>query len=140
MKSIIKHALLAILICLSNSNISSANDESVIKIAMLHLELKYADLEHNAALIESGIELAAQKGADWIMTPELSLTGYRFDLKIGTDWIKLGPDEYVKRVQLLAKKHNVTIFLSHLERVDLVSKSADLEESEIFNTLFVIDP
>jgi len=100
MKSIIKHALLALLICLSNSNISSANDESVIKIAMLHLELKYADLEHNAALIESGIELAAQKGADWIMTPELSLTGYRFDLKIGTDWISSGPDKYVKRVQL----------------------------------------
>ena len=140
MKSIIKHALLALLICLSNSNISSANDESVIKIAMLHLELQYADLEYNAALIESGIELAAQKGADWIMTPELSLTGYRFDLKIGTDWISSGPDKYVKRVQLLAKKYNVSIFLSHLERVEIASKPEDLEESEIFNTLFVIDP
>ena len=114
---------------------SNTKAEGSIKIAMLHLALNYADLKHNAALIESGIKLAARHRADWVMTPELSLTGYRFDLKIGIDWISNGPDYYVKQVQSLAKKHQVTVFLSHLERV--ASNSA--QESDIFNTLFVID-
>lgn len=135
----IKQSLFALLFCFA-CKCSVADEESSINIAMLHLELKYADLEHNAALIESGIKLAAKKGADWVMTPELSHTGYRFDLKIGTDWIGIGPDKYVEHVQSLAQKHKVTVFLSHLERVEFES---ELEEKtkgyKIFNTLFVID-
>ncbi len=115
---------------------SMANDKpQVIRIAMLHLQLEYANLEHNAALIETGIDLAAEQGADWIMTPELSHTGYRFDLKIGTDWISKGPDQYVKRVQVQAARLKVNIFLSHLERTN----SPDQGQGELFNTLFVID-
>ena len=134
----IKGALLALFICMTSSHAMAINsDEPIINVAMLHLELKYADLEHNAELIESGIELAALKGADWIMTPELSHTGYRFDLKIGTDWISIGPDKYVKHIQALAKKHKVTVFLSHLEKEQ--SKSNKAYPYRIFNTLFVIN-
>jgi len=55
-----------------------------LRIAMLHLALEYADLEHNASLVKRGIELAAAHEADWVMTPELTFTGYRFDLQLGT--------------------------------------------------------
>lgn len=121
----------------STKSFANDDNDAYVNIAMLHLELKYADLEHNAALIEAGINLAAQHGADWVMTPELSHTGYRFDLKIGTDWIDVGPDKYVKRVQSLAKKNQVTVFLSHLEKARVKSKKTNAYE--IFNTLFVID-
>ena len=136
--------LLLSLTCSFNYALADTDEPSSIRIAMLHLELEYADLEHNAALIESGIELAAEHGADWVMTPELSYTGYRFDLKIGTDWIPFGPDAYVKRVQSLAKKHKITVFLSHLERLERVKRlesetTEKKNESDIFNTLFVIN-
>ena len=144
----IKLTIIVVLVCLTSScsttsslnqelaNNVVVNDESHINIAMLHLELKYADLEHNAALIESGIKLAAEQGADWVMTPELSHTGYRFDLKIGTDWINVGPDKYVKSIQSLAKKHKITVFLSHIEKTNKHDKT---NTYKIFNTLFVIN-
>ncbi|HAG71520.1 MAG TPA: carbon-nitrogen hydrolase family protein [Gammaproteobacteria bacterium] len=109
-------------------------DDGKLTIAMLHLELRYADLEHNAALVHKGIKLASKHNADWVMTPELSHTGYRFDLKLGTQWIPNGPDKYVGEVQALAKKHQLVVFLSHLERID-----DSLGKRELFNTLFVID-
>ncbi len=119
---------------------AQANEENTppsksLRIAMLHIELKYAELEHNAKLIERGIELAAKHNVDWVMTPELAFTGYRFDLKLGTQWIETGPDRYVQLVQQLAKQHRLTIFLSHLEGV----KEENEETLSYFNTLFVID-
>ncbi|MBL4674185.1 MAG: carbon-nitrogen hydrolase family protein, partial [Arenicella sp.] len=134
-----------------NPNHSTAlenNNRPLIKIAMLHLELRYADLEHNALLLEQGIKQAAAQGAEWIMTPELALTGYRFDLQIGTEWITVGPDQYVQRIQQLADELKVVIFLSHLERAGNQSNSngnaqsnhaVDTASSSIYNTLFVID-
>lgn len=127
-----------VLVTLAAYSSTAASEPDNLKIAMLHLELKYADLDHNAQLIEAGIELAAKQGADWVMTPELALTGYRFDLKIGTDWIPLGPDQYVQRMQRLAKKHEITVFLSHLERVNAELEN-NSEKTALFNTLFVID-
>jgi len=123
---------------LASAKEHDAKAAKTIKIAMLHLELKYADLDHNAQLIERGIELAAEQQADWLITPELALTGYRFDLKIGTDWITHGPDQYVQRIQDLAKEHELVVFLSHLEGVSSSSKG-NSEQNKVFNTLFVID-
>ena len=132
----LKHMLFLGMVIVTSS-CATTFEQKNIKIAMLHLELKYADLEHNAQLIEDGIELAAKHGADWVMTPELALTGYRFDLKIGTDWIEDGPDQYVERIQHLADQHGIIIFLSHLERVN--SSSNNINNTRLFNTLFVID-
>jgi len=132
------HSLLAIVLLLYLCSVSmivrASGDDGKLTIAMLHLGLKYADLEHNAALVQTGIELASKHNADWVMTPELSHTGYRFDLKIGTQWIPNGPDKYVGEVQALAKKHQLVVFLSHLERID-----DQFGARELFNTLFVID-
>lgn len=128
--------LIALILCVCSVSkiVSARSNDGKLSIAMLHLELRYADLEHNAALIKRGIELASKHNADWVMTPELSHTGYRFDLKIGTEWISIGPDKYVREVQALAKEHKLVVFLSHLERID-----NSLGKSEFFNTLFVID-
>lgn len=114
--------------------------DATLRIAMLHLDLKYADIEHNRRLIESGIVQAAAHNADWVLTPELALTGYRFDLKLGTDWIEEGPNDSVKRIQTLARKHGVNVFLSHLEGLKDKIKQSDSDKSTLkfYNTLFVI--
>ncbi|MFT6093675.1 MAG: putative amidohydrolase [Pseudohongiellaceae bacterium] len=121
-------------LCGASMLVQASGGDGKLTIAMLHLELRYADLEHNAALVQKGIELASKHNAHWVMTPELSLTGYRFDLKLGTKWIPNGPDKYVGEVQALAKKHQLVVFLSHLEGID-----DQLGKRALFNTLFVID-
>ena len=112
----------------------SAETSTTITIAMLHLELEYAQPESNLQLVERGVRLAAANGADWITTPELTFTGYRFDLRLGTDWIPFGPDRLVKKVAELAAELHVTLFLSHLEKVQTADGG-----SKTYNTLFVID-
>ncbi|MEO0438317.1 MAG: carbon-nitrogen hydrolase family protein [Pseudomonadota bacterium] len=101
---------------------------------MLHLRVEYAEQESNMKLVERGVRLAAENGADWITTPELTFTGYRFDLRIGTDWIPFGPDRHVQKAAELAAELKVTLFLSHLEKV-----RTDSGESKTYNTLFVVD-
>ncbi|MEM7360072.1 MAG: carbon-nitrogen hydrolase family protein [Pseudomonadota bacterium] len=124
-----------VVLVLFSFSANAAREPGSLKIAMLHLELRYADLEHNAALVKAGIELAAEHGADWVITPELTFTGYRFDLAIGTEWIGTGPDQFVQSVQASADEHNLVVFLSHIEGV---SNGSD-GPSKRFNTLFVID-
>lgn len=132
---LLSRSLLAfIFLCCVSAIVEASSNKGSLTIAMLHLELRYADLEYNSALIKNAIELAAENNADWVMTPELSHTGYRFDLKIGTDWITQGPDKYVREVQALAEKYQITVFLSHLERVE-----DGPERHDLFNTIFVID-
>jgi len=111
-----------------------AKERQAIKIAMLHLALKYADLEHNSALIKSGIELAATQGANWVMTPELSHTGYRFDLKIGTDWISDGPDQYVQDVCVLVVQTQVSCLTRFSLLIVQAKSSAVIERSIPFQS------
>ncbi len=105
---------------------------STLKIAMLHLEPQLGELDRNSDLFETAMTAAANAGAAWIMTPELGLTGYRFDLKIGTDWIKPGPDRWVQRLSAVASRLGVTLFLGHLE--------LDASGGKRYNTVFVIGP
>lgn len=113
-------------------------DPQPLKIALLHLNPKLGELDSNLALVEAGIHQAAKLGAQWIVTPELSLTGYRFDKAIGIDWIADGPDQRVRQLQQLADRLDITLFLSHLEKSG--SGSQDPQQADSYNTLFVIDP
>lgn len=115
---------------IAHGDTATAKKDS-IHIALLHLSLSFADLDSNYQLIEQATRRAAAEGAQWVVTPELALTGYRFDLALGTDWISTGPDEYVQRAQALADELNISLFLSHLERSPVDKKA--------YNTLFVID-
>ncbi|MEO0367716.1 MAG: carbon-nitrogen hydrolase family protein [Pseudomonadota bacterium] len=140
---VVIYALTLVLLSASAHSLTDQTDEAAppssanLKIALLHLELKYADLESNTSLMERGIALAARHGADWVLTPELALTGYRFDLELGTEWIPFGPDQYVERIQEVAKSNDVVVFLGHLEKVESTI-TPDAGDS-LFNTVFVIN-
>ena len=110
---------------------NSENKKPTIKLALLHLELKYADIDANYRLLKHAIRTAAKNDAKWIVTPELVLTGYRFDKKIGTDWIETGTDKWVQGLQDLTAELKINLFLSHLEKTP--------DDWKTYNTLFVIN-
>jgi 5-aminopentanamidase len=101
-----------------------------LRIALLHLAPRPADLAYNQRLVEQGIAVAAQAGANWIITPELATTGYTFAEIIGTDWIAIQPDAWLKRICETARRHGVAIFIGHVER--------DQDRNTLHNSVFTI--
>jgi Carbon-nitrogen hydrolase len=81
-------------------------------------------------LIESGTRLAADLGADWVLSGELVVCGYRFPPLLGTDWIYEQPDLWLQRLCDLSAELDVVSFVSHPER--------DWASGRLFNSLFVI--
>jgi predicted amidohydrolase len=101
-----------------------------LKVALLHLAPECGALDSNRALIESGTRLAAEFGADWVVSGELVVPGYRFEGLIGTDWINEQPDIWMRRLAQLSANLGVVNFISHPER--------DAMTGQLFNSLFVI--
>src|SRR6186713_3320175 len=103
---------------------------TVLRIALLHIAPRAGDLEHNFKLVERGVIAAAMAGAEWIVTPELCLSGYEFRPSLGTDWIDTAPDRYAEPFVHLSRRLGVTLFLSHAER--------DPDTHKLHNTTMVI--
>jgi predicted amidohydrolase len=101
-----------------------------LRIALLHLAPIPADLAHNRRLVEAAVTTAAGLGADWIITPELCISGYTFADQIGTDWILTQPDAWTKGFCELVKRLRVTAFLSLPER--------DHRTGKLHNSVFVV--
>ena len=101
-----------------------------LQIGLLHLAPTLGALEANRALIESGTRAAAGLGADWIVSGELVVPGYRFAPLLGTKWIGEQPDVWMRRLGELGAELGVVTFLSHPER--------DIASGRLFNSLFVI--
>jgi omega-amidase len=100
-----------------------------LKIGLLHLAPTLGAVDANRALIESGTSVAAGLGADWILSGELVVCGYRFAPVLGTGWIGEQPDLWMRRLCHLNAELGVVSFVSHPER------SAS---GQLFNSLFVI--
>ena len=103
-----------------------------LRVAMLHLAPELADVAHNRGLAEKGLARAAALGAQWVITPELFITGYKFAEMIGTDWILPQPDEWMQTFCGRVRELGLTVFLSHPER--------DPDGDLMYNTVFVIGP
>jgi hypothetical protein len=107
----------------------SSGDRS-LTVAFLHLAPELGALDRNRSLIEYGARLAADSGADWVLSGELVVPGYRFEPLIGTNWIAEQPDSWIRRLARLSSHSGVASFVSHPERETLTGK--------LFNSLFVI--
>ena len=105
---------------------------NLLRVGMLHLAPQLGCVEYNRSLVESGMDLAAEQGADWVLTPELCVPGYTFTPHIGTDWILAQPDEWMAGLMKKARSKGVTVFLSHPER--------DPQTGLLYNSVFVIGP
>jgi 5-aminopentanamidase len=87
-----------------------------IKISLLHLALKPGALAENYGLLERGIRTASALQADWVVAPELSISGYEFNDTIGTEWIAAHPDSWTLGICKLASILKLTILFGHAER------------------------
>ncbi|SLM49720.1 conserved protein of unknown function [Nitrospira japonica] len=100
------------------------------KIALLHLLLVPGDIERNRSVTVEAVKLAAKTGAQWIVTPELTVCGLQFPQVVGTEWIQPQPDPWMQRFCQLVKTLRCTVFLAIPER----------EGRKLYNSVFVIDP
>ena len=105
--------------------------EGRVRIALLHIAPVTGDIEHNRKLVERGVAVAADAGAQWAVTPELCIPGYLFLKKLGTGWIRPQPDQWMTGFGQLAKQSGITVFLSHPE--------LDPASGRMYNTVFVIN-
>jgi len=101
-----------------------------LTVAFLHLAPELGALDRNRSLIEYGTRVAADSGADWVLSGELVVPGYRFEPLIGTKWIAEQPDSWMRRLARLSSDLGVASFVSHPEREAVTGK--------LFNSLFVI--
>ena len=102
-----------------------------VRIALLHLEPQPGDLARNRRQIETATTMAAQAGADWIITPELAVTGYDFVPRIGSDWIEAQPDDWLQSYAKLAASLGIAAFVGMPEK--------DVLDGKLYNSLQVID-
>jgi predicted amidohydrolase len=103
-----------------------------LRIALLHLAPRVGELEFNRRLLEAAVSTASELGADWVVTPELCLSGYQFAGRMGTDWIVAQPDAWMVGFRQLVATLRLTVFLSHAER--------DPVSDKLHNSVFVIGP
>lgn len=101
------------------------------RIALLHLAPITSQVAQNRALVKRATQMAAEAGADWVVTPELCIPGYMFMKQIGTDWILPQPDAWMKDYCQMVRRLGLTVFLSHPER--------DPQTDKLYNTAFVIN-
>lgn len=88
-----------------------------IRVALCHFAPVLGEVDRNAAALERRMEEAAAHGAQWVLTPELCLTGYDFAPRIGSDWIRtLEEDPVILRLEGAARAHGLALFLSHAVR------------------------
>ncbi|MGM0852695.1 MAG: carbon-nitrogen hydrolase family protein [Bacillota bacterium] len=101
-----------------------------LRVALLHLLPIAGDIKHNQRLIEKAVKQAADHGVDWIITPELAVSGLQFSQKVGTEWIKPQPDEWMTSFLSLVQSLNTNVFLGCPEKSD---------NGALYNSVFVIN-
>ncbi len=131
--------LFAVLSCLLLSKPALAQDgpsimhkdTDMVRIAILHMDSRPADMTHNRQVIEKAIQLAASANVDWLVTPELAETGYTFFDQIGLDWVEPFPSQWVQSLSKIARHNSMALFIGMPER--------DAVTNDLHNSVAVID-
>ncbi len=109
---------------------SVSRSTDVLRVALLHLAPQPGEIARNQRAIEEAVTRAAALGADWIVTPELAVSGYEFTDRIGTAWIAPQPNTWTAQLAQLATRLRVTIFLGTPER--------DAQTDKLYNSVLII--
>jgi predicted amidohydrolase len=117
----------------TNKNMSGRiASNGMTKVALLHLDFPAGEQERNIAKLREAIKIAAEHGANWIVTPELAVQGYFFYEKIGTSCIAEQPSIALKPVVDVVKDNKVTLFLGCAEKDSLTGN--------FYNSCLVVGP
>jgi omega-amidase len=102
-----------------------------LRVSLLHVAPIVGEIEYNQRLIECAVQVAAERGADWVVSPELCLCGYQFSQRIGTDWIAPQPDAWMAQFCQLVKSLQISVFLAGPER--------DATTGKLHNSAFLVN-
>ena len=95
-----------------------------MKIALCHLELSCGPQERNLQILEQAVRIAAEQGADWVLTPEVAVQGYYF--------VAPQPSPELEPLRNLCREYGITLFLGCGEYDAACDKS--------FNSCLVFGP
>jgi N-carbamoylputrescine amidase len=109
-----------------------AQETDLMRLAFLHLDLSGGPEENNLSELQRAIRLAADRGANWIVTPELSVQGYFFAEKTGMLQIPVQPDRSLQGIIQLIVRHRLTLLLGCAEQ--------DAGTGQYYNSCLVIGP
>lgn len=103
-----------------------------MKVALLHLNLSGGPEEINLQALNRAIHLAAEQGANWIITPEMAVQGYFFALKGKSSHIPVQPSPSLEVICQLVIRHRLTLFLGCGEQEE--------ETGKYYNSCLVMGP
>lgn len=90
---------------------STQGENRMKKIALLHFNFIENRAEVNLAKLKKGIRFAAEHGAQFIVTPEMSVQGYHF-MRFGrADTVADNVEEQIADIMDLAREYKLHIFL-----------------------------
>ncbi|MBP2657215.1 MAG: N-carbamoyl-D-amino acid hydrolase [Firmicutes bacterium] len=87
-----------------------------MRIALLHLDLSGGPEDRNLALLQQATTLAAEAGAQWVITPETALQGYFFTQKGRPVSIPVQPAPELQPLREIAAAYGLTVFLCCAEQ------------------------
>ncbi len=108
---------------------SSSLKNTTIRIAIFQMAPEEGNFTANHATIEEAITIANGRGADWFITPELAESGYEFIKYVEPEELPQFPSIWMNRLESIAKKENITLFIGFPERV----------KGDYYNSVVVID-
>ena len=82
-----------------------------MKIALCHLELSCGPQERNLQLLEQAVSIAAEQGADWVLTPEVAVQGYYFYRVDENAVVVPQPSPELEPLRNLCREYGITLFL-----------------------------
>ena len=103
-----------------------------MKIALCHLELSCGPQERNLQILEQAVRIAAEQGADWVLTPEVAVQGYYFYRIDENAVVVPQPSLELEPLRKLCCEYGITLFLGCGEYDAACDKS--------FNSCLVFGP
>ena len=105
-----------------------------MRVALLHVDVSGGPESRNLEILLQAIRLAAEQGAQWIITPETAVQGYFFacEREIKPVVIPVQPAPAIQPIRQLASAHEVTVFLGCAEQ--------DEHNGRYYNSCLVIGP
>lgn len=94
-------------------NFFDCKKDSIVRIALCHLDVARGPQAENIKKIGRAIHIAGQNGANWIVTPETALQGYYFYVidPSQKEKIKIQPSEDILPLTEACKKYGAYLFL-----------------------------
>ena len=103
-----------------------------VNVALAQISSKVGDKKHNINMMKKNIKQAKKKGANLVIFPELSLTGY-LNRDIAYELAETIPGPSIHSLEQTAKKENIYIVFGMLEQ-------SEKAHAVLYNTAVLLGP